>query len=80
MPLKFATAAALVWEAALPDGAAIKGRGAPARLPARFLPSGKCTSHLCFDLGLLATTFQYRAPMEVQTFRLPTSRARGRDD
>ena len=38
-------------ETALPDGAAIKGRDAFARLPARSTPSGKCTSHLGFGLG-----------------------------
>ena len=45
-----------VWQkrgsyAALPDGAAIKGRGASARLRARFQPSGKCTSHLGFGFS-----------------------------
>ena len=35
----------------LPDGAAIEGRSAPARFPARFPASGKCTSHL--GLGLV---------------------------
>ena len=34
------------------DGPAIKGRSTPAEFPARFLASGKCTSHLCFGLGL----------------------------
>ena len=37
-------------ETALPDGAAIKGRGALTSLPARFPVSGKCTSHLGFSL------------------------------
>ena len=35
----------------LPDGAAIEGRSAPVRFPARFPVSGKCTSHL--GLGLV---------------------------
>ena len=32
------------------NGAAVKGRNAATRLPARFPPSGKCTSHLGFGL------------------------------
>ena len=38
-------------ETALPDGAAIKGRRATARLPPRFPAPGKCTSHLGFSLA-----------------------------
>ena len=38
-------------QTALPDGAAIEGRSSPARFPARFPASGKCTSHL--GLGLV---------------------------
>ncbi len=38
-------------EAALPDRPAIKGRGTPANLAARFPAPNKCTSHLGFDLG-----------------------------
>ena len=46
-------------ETALPDGPAIKGRSAPARLPARFSASGKCTSHLGFGLVQLEMRFVY---------------------
>ena len=38
-------------ETALPNSPAIKGRGTPASLPARFQASSKCTSHLGFGLG-----------------------------
>ena len=38
-------------ETALPDGPAIQGRNAPARLPPRFPAPGKCTSHLGCGLG-----------------------------
>ena len=40
-------------EAALPDGPAVKGRSTPAKFPARFPASGKCTSHLGFGLDRL---------------------------
>ena len=41
----------------LPDGAAIEGRSAPARFPARFPASGKCTSHLGLGLVLFPDSF-----------------------
>ena len=37
-------------ETTLPDGSAIKVRGTPARLQARFPAAGKCTSHLGYGL------------------------------
>ena len=40
-------------EALLPDSTAVTGRSTPARLPARFLASGKCTSRLGFGLEVI---------------------------
>ena len=55
----------------MPDGIAVKGRSTPAKFPARFLASGKCTSHLGFGLGLLILANLGRRRLTGQQFADP---------